>query len=179
MPLSPDPAAAPAALSTATLPDGTVLTLRPIQATDAPALQRFHSRLSERSIYRRFFEWVPQLTDQRAEYFTQLDGVNRHAIIALDPQQPAEIIGVVRYDREPGTARAEYAIIVEDHWQHRGVGRCLTDRLIADARAAGLRVLYALVLPENRAMLALFHRLELPLTTHMDGAVLQIDLQLA
>ena len=70
---------------TITLPDGVVIPIRPIRPSDAPALQRLHSRLSEESIYQRFFGPMKQLTTKTAQYFAHADGVDRFALVALDP----------------------------------------------------------------------------------------------
>src|SRR3954462_11639889 len=90
---------------TIALPDGTTIPYRPIRPSDREALQRFHGRHSEGSIYLRFFSAQRTLSDAQARYFTELDGVNRFAYVALDPGDPGEIIAVARFDREPGTDR--------------------------------------------------------------------------
>ena len=114
-----------------TLPDGVVVPVRSIRSDDAPALQRLYSRLSEQSSRLRFFNSMKKLSDQKAEDFAQVDGVNRYALVALDPNQQEEIIAVVRFSREGSTApKAEYAALVEDAWQGRGVGLGLTRQLI-------------------------------------------------
>jgi acetyltransferase len=164
------------------LHSGVMVPVREIQPGDAPALQRFHSRLSALSVFRRFLHPMPRLDDAGASYFTELDGVNRHALIALDPCQPGEIIAVVRYDRDPGSDQAEYAIVVADPWQHRGLGRVLTTLLIDDALANGIGVLYAYVLPENRPMSHLFQDLGLPFRVRRDDPTLdciELDLRAA
>jgi RimJ/RimL family protein N-acetyltransferase len=144
------------------LPDGTEIAYRPIRPEDAPALQRFHTRLSERSIFNRFFEYMPRLSDRQAAYFAAADGDDRVALVALDPGVPGELIGVVRIDRDPGTEQAEYAAIVADGWQGRGVGYGLTGAIVTAARARGIRQLYALVLPNNAQMLRLLRNFGLP-----------------
>jgi RimJ/RimL family protein N-acetyltransferase len=163
---------------TLALPDGTEVPYRPIAPADQTALQQFHTRLSDRSIHQRFFGPRPWLSDEMANYFTHLDGIDRFALIALDPTAPEEIAAVVRFDREPGTDRAEYAAIVADHWQGHGLGLALTHRLIDAARRRGIRSLYALVLPENRRMLNLLRDLNLPeQVRHQDG-VERVDVDL-
>jgi RimJ/RimL family protein N-acetyltransferase len=154
-----------------TLSDGSVIPARFIRPADAEALQRFHRRLSESSIYSRHFGFVPELSDAQAHYFTNVDGVDRCAVVALDPERPHEIVAVIRYDRDPGTDKAEYAALVEDRWQGRGVGIGLTRLLIQYARQNGVRCLYALVLPGNVRMIRLLNALGLPTTTRfVDGA---------
>ncbi|MDI3340842.1 MAG: GNAT family N-acetyltransferase [Sphaerobacter sp.] len=165
--------------TTLTLPDGTRVVARPIQPHDMRALQRFHRRLSERSIYLRFFGVVPELSDERARYFTHVDGHDRFAFIALDPDEPDEIIGVVRFDREAGTNTGEYAVIVEDRWQGRGVGFALTRLLIAAARRRGYRSMYALVLPENVRMINLLRDLGLPVRSHWVDGMERIEVDIS
>jgi RimJ/RimL family protein N-acetyltransferase len=142
--------------------DGTMVSFRPILPADAPALQRFHARLSKQSIYLRFFSYQPTLSDTQARYFTELDGDQRFALVALDPLEPGEIAGVVRYERDPASDRAEYAAVVADRWQGKGLGLGLTRQLIASARRRGIQAFYALVLFENTRMLNLFRDLNLP-----------------
>jgi GNAT superfamily N-acetyltransferase len=135
---------------------------RLIRPDDVPALQRFHGRLSERSIYLRFFGSLEELPNEKARFFAQVDGVDHLAFVALDPDVPDEIIALVRYDREPGSERAEYAALVEDRWQDHGVGIDLTRRLVDEARDKGVRFFYAMVMGKNTRMLELLRHLDLP-----------------
>lgn len=114
----------------------------------------------------------------QARDLTELDGVDRFALVALDPEAVGEIIGVVRFDHEVGTDRAEYAAIVGDDWQGLGLGLALTRRLIAAARARGVATFRAFVLPQNARMLSLLHALGLPLTTTYHEGVERIDVDL-
>jgi RimJ/RimL family protein N-acetyltransferase len=142
--------------------DGTSVAYYAIAPDNASALQRFHHRLSERSIYLRFFAAKPELSDREAVYFTNLDKINRFALVAVDPERPEEIVGVVSFDREGTSERAEYAAEVEDSWQGRGLGLALTRRLIGAAQKRDVRVFTAFVLPQNRGMLHLLRGLGLP-----------------
>lgn len=160
------------------LTDGTAVHFRPIHPTDAAALQRFHARLSKQSIYQRFFSYQPTLGDTQARYFTELDGVQRFALVALDPNEPGEIAGVVRFERDPGTDRAEYAAIVADRWQGRGLGLALTKQLIESARRRGVRAFYALVLFENARMLNLLRDLNLPERIEWEHDVERVEILL-
>jgi RimJ/RimL family protein N-acetyltransferase len=146
----------------AELLDGTSVAYHAIAPDNASALQRFHHRLSERSIYLRFFAAKPELSDREAGYFANVDGINRVALVAVDPERPQEIIGVVSFDREGTSERAEYAAEVEDRWQGRGLGLALTKHLIEAALNRGIRTFTAIVLPENARMLHLLRGLGLP-----------------
>lgn len=161
-----------------TLRDGTRLPVRPIRAEDAAALQRLVGRSSDRSVELRFFGPLKELTDQMARRFADLDGVDRFALVALDPEDHDEIVGVVRYGREEGTDGAEYAALIEDRFQHRGLGIGLTRRLVEAARQNGIKHLFAMVRRENAGMLSLLRSLDLPERMHwQDGAEhVEIDL---
>ena len=161
------------------LPDGTDIAVRPIRPADAAAHRRLIQRLSDRSRFLRFFHAVRELSAEQTWRFTHVDGIDRFALVALDPERPDEIIAVARYDREPGTDKAEYAIVVEDHWQGRGIGRALTRRLLEAARQRGIRTLYALVLPENTRALEMLRHLDLPVRERCVGGVGHVDVDLA
>jgi len=157
---------------TITLPNGMAIAVRPIRPGDSGALQAFHRALSDQSIYLRFFGFLRELTAERARYFTHLDGVDRFALVALNPTEPDTIIAVVRFDREGDTDRAEYAAVVADRWQGHGIGLALTWRLIAAARRRGIGRFFALVLPENAPMFHLFKDLRvLEQRTWNDGNI--------
>ena len=98
--------------------------------------------------------------------------------VALDPQDQNEIIAIVRYDREPGDERTEYAALVEDRWQGQGIGTVLTRRLVEEARDKGVRSLYALVKGENRRMLNVLRHLDLPEREVREGSVKSVEVGL-
>jgi GNAT superfamily N-acetyltransferase len=105
---------------------------------------------------------MKELSDEQAQYFASTDGADHFGLVALDPQDPNEIVAVVRYARNPGDERAEYAALVEDRWQGQQIGASLTHRLIEVARSNGVRSFYAFVKGENRRMLNVLRHLDLP-----------------
>jgi RimJ/RimL family protein N-acetyltransferase len=159
--------------------DGTSVAYHAIAPDNASALQRFHHRLSERSIYLRFFAAKSELSDREAGYFTNLDKINRFALVAFDPERPEEIIGVVSFDREGTTERAEYAAEVEDSWQGRGLGLALTRRLVEAALKRDVRTFTAIVLPQNRGMLHLLRDLGLPERSRYEDGTDYIEIDLS
>jgi acetyltransferase len=129
---------------------------RVVSPEDASALQRFLGRCSERTIYLRFFGSLGEVSEEKARYLASADGTDHFGLVALDPDADRdEIIALVRYDREPGSERAEYAALVEDRWQDHGVGIALTRELIDEARDKEVRFLYAMVMGKNTRMLEL------------------------
>ena len=161
------------------LRDGVCLPVRRIRAEDAAALQRLVGRSSDRSVELRFFGPLKELSDEMAERFADVDGEDRYAVVALDPEHPDEIVGVARYERERGTDGAEYAALIEDRFQHRGLGIGLTRNLIEAARENGIRHLHALVLRENAGMLSLLRSLDLPERLRWKDGVECVELDLS
>ena len=161
------------------LRDGSRVFVRRIRAEDAAALQRLVGRSSDRSIELRFFGPMKELSDEMARRFADVDGEDRFALVALDPQDPDEIVAVVRYAREEETDGAEYAALIEDRFQGKGLGIGMTRSLIGEARENGIGHLHALVMKENRGMLRLLRSLRLPERVRWkDGAErVEIDLR--
>ena len=151
---------------------------RPILPTDQDALQRFHDQLSAQSIHQRFFGAMPHLGDEQARHFTQVDGINRCALVALHPADGSELIGVARYDREGTSSTAEYACIIADRWQGLGLGTALTHALIRTAQANGIETMIAIVLPNNHQMLDVLSYLGYPVQTSWDDDVARVALDL-
>ncbi len=148
---------------------GTVVRVRPIRPDDAAALIAFHSALSAHTVYLRFFGFHPVLTATEVERFTQVDYADRLALVAL---VGTRMVGVGRYDRIPRTSEAEVAFIVDDDYQHQGIGTLLADELVRAARRQGVRSFLADTLAENTGMLELFHSMGFPVrSAFVDGVV--------
>ncbi len=164
---------------TLTLPSGVEIPFRVVRPEDAPALQRLHARCSERTIYLRFFGSMKELSDEKARYFASTDGVDHFGLVALDPQDPNEIIAVVRYARNPGDEKAEYAALAEDRWQGQGIGASLTRLLIDEARGNGVRYFYATVKGENKRMLNVLRHLDLPEQERVEEGEKRVEVELS
>jgi RimJ/RimL family protein N-acetyltransferase len=160
------------------LRDGVCVPVREIRPEDAPALRRLVGRSSERSIELRFFGPIKELSEETARRFAEVDGKDRFALVALDPEDGDEIVAVVRYEREGDTDGAEYAALVEDRFQGRGLGIGLTRRLIEAAQERGIRRLHALVLRENSRMLRLLRSLEFPERKRWENGLEHIEIDL-
>ncbi len=158
------------------LPDGRPIIIRAIEPEDRQELRDGFHRLSEQSVYLRFFRPKSELTDEELTYFTRLDFVSHVALVAVLPQEGREVgVGVGRYvvdEHDPLTA--EVAFVVDDAHQGIGVGRTLMRHLVAVARANGIHSLRATVLAENRRMLDTLAHTGYPLHTRMEGGVFDV-----
>jgi acyl-CoA synthetase (NDP forming)/GNAT superfamily N-acetyltransferase len=153
----------------AVLADGGTVHLRPITPDDADRLRDFHSRLSPETVYNRFFSMVRTLPARDIERFTTVDHEDRVAMVAL---LQGAIVGVTRFDRLPGTADAEVAVVVEDSHQGRGLGPLLLEHLASAGLERGVQRFVADVLPGNRRMLEVFRSAGFEISREMaDGYV--------
>ncbi len=127
--------------------------LRPIRPDDAERLVEFHSHLSPRSCYLRFFSFHPTLSSKEVEHFTCVDYSKRLALVA---EVDGALIAVARFDRHEATTEAEVAFVVADDYQHHGIGSLLLDELVLAARERGITTFRADTLSENYTMLDVF-----------------------
>ena len=138
------------------LADGTRLGIRPMRPEDVERETRFFDSLSERSRYQRFMQHLPKLPAGMLARFTQLDYDRELALVAVKDES---FVGVGRYAPNADGRTAEFALVVGDAWQGKGIGRRLLERLCAAARAAGYEALYGHILEANHDMLDLARRL--------------------
>ena len=137
------------------LRDGREPRIRPCRPADVRALQAFVRNLSERSRYLRFFRPLPELPPRMLRQFVAADGVTERVLIAVTGEKDAvRIVGLAQYARE-ADGGCEFALVVADDWQGRGLGRRLLRSLVASADSAGMHQIRGEVLRENRAMLGL------------------------
>lgn len=157
-----------------TLPDGRAVLVRAIAPTDRDELRDSFLRLSEESVYLRFFQPKRELSEEELSYFTQLDFQRHVALGALLDEDGIEIgVGVGRYViDESDRDSAEVAFTVVDAYQGMGIGKTLMRHLVKVARANGVNSFRATVLPENRRMLdALAHSGYLIQSRMVEGAI--------
>jgi GNAT superfamily N-acetyltransferase len=126
------------------------LAVRPIRPDDEQRLLRTSQRLSPQTIYQRFFSPLHALPPSLLRRFANVDHDDREALVALDGD---EIIAVARWDRDAHhDDEADVAVLVEDAWQHRGVGSALTRMLVDKAVSHHIGTLTATVLTDNAAV---------------------------
>jgi acetyltransferase len=143
--------------------DASPWTLRPIRPEDAQALQVFIRGLSDESRYMRFVSMLRELTPAMLARYTRIDYDRELALVAAvqspNPRHRGyprdEIIGFAHYLRNADGRGAEYALVIGDAWQHRGLGRELMLALVQAAREQGLSYIEGVVLAGNRPMLNL------------------------
>jgi acetyltransferase len=144
--------------------DGTVVTLRPIRPEDEPLIARFHENLSERSVYLRYF--YPMKLSQRIEHerlsrICFIDYDREMALVAEthNEQGEPEIIAAGRLIKLGDTGDAEFAILVTDKQQGKGLGTEILRQLVEVGRQEGIARIVGSILSDNPDMLHVAERL--------------------
>jgi acetyltransferase len=138
------------------LDDGTAVTIRTMRPDDAQIEQDFVRSLSPRSKTLRFFSPIEELSATALEKFTHTDFPNEMALVATVDQNGIEHeVGVARY--APGTCdgQVEFAVVVSDDWQGKGIATELLRHLFSIASEVGINSIEGFILRDSIPMLRL------------------------
>ena len=140
-------------IETWTLDDGKKLSLHHIAPGDTVKEQAFVRKLSAQSRYFRFHGSIKELNKKDLEKFTNPDPLNTEALIILYKGEiKEEEIAVARFIIDADGKSCEFAIVVADEWQKRGIGAKLLASLIKHAQSRGIKRIYGSVLENNSGM---------------------------
>ncbi len=159
------------------LKDGAKITLRPVLPQDSPLLGNLMSRLSPSARRNRFHGAVNKIPAQWLDRMTCVDHEQHVAFVMTTTHNGHElIIADARYfvNKEGSGDSAEFAVVVDESWQRRGLGGRAMQALASTAADAGLRWLQGDVLANNQSMLALMRKCNFCCTPnlHEDGLVI-------
>jgi GNAT superfamily N-acetyltransferase len=130
---------------------GTEVSIRVATPSDSEKLRAMFSRTSSESIYRRFHLPYPEVPEWMVALMLGADH-HKEALVAVTEK---EAVGHAMYVRLGDVTEGEMAIIVEDGWQSKGVGKALLSELAQRARLRGVETFTGEVLATNRPMLDL------------------------
>ena len=161
------------------LRDGRRVEIRALKPDDREGLVAAVGRASDQSLYRRFFGAKRDFSEREIAFFLNVDFVNHVALVAVleEDGRPVIIAGGRYVVVQPGKAEVAFAVV--DRYQGQGIGAALLRHLTAIARAAGLKELIAEVLPENTAMLKVFEKSGLRVSSTREPRVVHVALGLA
>lgn len=145
-------------VGTCTLPDGTIIALRPIRPEDEPLMRPFHAKLSDQSVYTRY-TYAFRLADRIAhEYLARMcfiDYLREMTLVALHTNAAGEgeIVGAAQLLMEQNRNEAEFSLLISDEFQRRGLGTELLRRLVEIGRREHIDRIVGYILSNNSAML--------------------------
>jgi acetyltransferase len=159
----------------AKLPDGTFTTLRPIKPEDEPLWMDMLSRCSRESIYARFryfFQWNHEV----ATHYCFIDYDREIAIVAeLMQGKNRQFLGVGRLIADPDYETVEYAVLVTDEWQNKGLGSILTDYCMEIAKRWKLKRIAAETTTDNQRMMAVFKKRDFHVKIDSSSSVVEVS----
>jgi acetyltransferase len=140
------------------LADGQQVFIRDIRPDDKAELQDGLRRLSVETIHKRFLAAKPRFSSTELSYLTEVDGHNHVALVAISvlTGRLVAVARAVRLDDRPDTA--EWAIVVADPLQGKGLGARMIQLLADRARAEGIEHFTATMLGDNAAVRRLLAR---------------------
>jgi acetyltransferase len=167
----------------ATMKNGEEVLVRPIRPEDEPLLIKLHQALSERTVYLRYFQPLKlsqRTAHERLQRICFIDYDREMALTAEHKKEDGdpEIIAIGRLSRLRGRDEGEMAVLVDDRFQHQGLGTLLYQRLIEVARDEKLATVVSTILSENREMQAICKKLGFYLEADIDDGTVQAVLTL-
>ncbi|WP_165247096.1 bifunctional acetate--CoA ligase family protein/GNAT family N-acetyltransferase [Paludisphaera soli] len=163
---------------------GEPLVIRPIRPEDEPLLVKFHATLSERSVSFRYFHAMKYSTRVAHERLTRICFIDydREMALVADHKDPEtgerRIMGVGRLSKIRGTEDAEFALLVSDQFQGRGLGSELLRRILQVGRDEHVARVVGDILPENVEMLRVCEKVGFKLTRDLEDAVVRAEMEL-
>jgi len=136
---------------------GVEVTIRPIRPEDEPLMVKFHKTLSDRSVHLRYFGLVSlerRIMHERLRRVCFIDYDREIALVAdlKNRDGTHQILGVGRLIKEHGTDEAEFAVLISDPWQGKGLGSELLKLLVQIGRKERLHRIVGHISPENTTM---------------------------
>jgi RimJ/RimL family protein N-acetyltransferase len=167
--------------TTETLRNGLAAKFRAIRPDDKARFAEAFSKLDAKSVYTRFFRFKETLTDQELKEATEVDFEKVVAlVVTIESGGQETIIAGGRYlsFEAAGVLSAEVAFMVEEDYHGLGIAGRILKHLARIAREKGVRQFVAEVLPQNKAMLAVFARSGLPMKQSLSEGIVHVTLTL-
>lgn len=162
------------------LEDGTEILLRPIKPEDEPLWLELLGSCSKESIYSRFRHFFHWQSHEVATRFCYIDYAREIAMVAeVMEQGRRRLIGVGRLIAEPDLSSVEYAVLVNDAWQERGIGSILTDACCEIAVRWGIRKITAVTTSDNHRMVAVFRKRGFTIHPGQEDSLVEVSKELS
>src|SRR3989339_1143999 len=162
------------------LKDGTDIFVRPGRPSDAQQMIDLFDDLSPETIYLRFFSPIKRISRSMLIKLTQIDYDREIALIAFTgSEQERKLLGVARIIFVPDGRQAEFAIVLADAWQGKGIGNRLLHHALACAASYGIEEVWGPVISTNTGMLRLGEKLGFRIERDMDSAEYRLAIELS
>lgn len=154
------------------LADGREVWIRRLRLNDREALTELYGRLGEHSRYQRFFACPARLPVSWADALLE-PSPRRLGLVAEPVSQPHRIVALADYTVSADAESAEVGLLVEDAWQHNGLGRAIFDHLLVAGGSRGIRSFVAYVLWGNLRVIHVLGRIATIVNRAVEAGVLK------
>jgi acyl-CoA synthetase (NDP forming)/GNAT superfamily N-acetyltransferase len=156
------------------LSDGTIARIRPLTTIDADALRAMLDRVSDESMYLRFFG-AGRANGEACLQRLLAPGYEGLALAALAGDT---VIGIGEFIPENPGSSAEVAFLVDEGRHHAGIATLLLEYLAAAAHPRGIRRFSAVVLAQNSSMLRVFTNAGFRMSSENEFGSIEVELDL-
>lgn len=158
--------------------DGVEVTLRPIRPEDEPMELELIRGLSTETSRFRFFQIIKDLPHEALVRFCNIDYDREMAFIAETREGDRRIeIGVSRLILEPNKKRGEFAVVIADKYQGKGLGIKLVDMLVEVAKEKGVESIFGIIMAENLKMIRLCEKLGFTIRREQENVIAELKLK--
>ncbi|MEO8354512.1 MAG: bifunctional acetate--CoA ligase family protein/GNAT family N-acetyltransferase [Chloroflexota bacterium] len=148
-------------VGTWTAKDRSKVTIRPILPEDEALLVKFHTILSDRTVFMRYLQPImlqDRVMHERLARICHVDYDREIALVAetRDANDERSVMGIVRLSKIHGTNEARLSVLVGDPYQGIGLGAELIRRAVDVARSEHIERMSAILTADNQVMLHIF-----------------------
>ena len=152
------------------------LFFRPIKASDERLFQEYLYKLSERSVYLRFFQVRRDFPHELAQEMVAVNYQENLGLVAtLGNSDTAPIIAAGHWMMDYHENMAEVAFSVMDEHQRKGLGTHILHYMVRLAKERGLHGFHATVIAGNMAMMRVFQKSGCVLHTDYEGGEISLS----
>ncbi|MEM0360510.1 MAG: bifunctional acetate--CoA ligase family protein/GNAT family N-acetyltransferase [Candidatus Diapherotrites archaeon] len=156
--------------------NGAKVKLRAIMPEDEPRHLAMLRKFSPKTVRQRFFHMVRDWDHEALIRYCFNDYDREIAIVAERGKgEQRELLGVVRIMSDPGKNTAEFAIVVTDEWQRKGLGTIMLRYIMDIARQKGLSKIWGHVLVDNAELVSILHKEKFSFSTSEDKGVYYVE----
>lgn len=132
------------------------LTIRPIMPEDEPLVATFHERISQESVYMRYFQALNLSQRVRHERLIRICHVDyaREMALVMEAEKDGqpELVAIGRLSALNDGESAEFSMLIQDNMQRTGIGTKMLQELVRIAKLEGFKRVVADILPDNKGM---------------------------
>jgi acetyltransferase len=140
-------------INTQLLSNGEPVLLRPVRPEDESNLRKLFNSFSEDTMRFRFFQVIREISHKSLSRYCNIDYDREIVIVSEKKENNSRLInGMVSLVVEPDGESAEFAIVVGDPWQNKGLGSLMFDYIIQVGIDMGLKRIFGEILKNNYKM---------------------------